>query len=119
MHELLKNEQEREFTAGLYLASKKDKKIFGSKKYLNCKSINEYENCYVNFLLKKCNTKKEIYDELGLVMNMQIIYSKNYLPIKRKEIFVKDVIQKTLAQASVKKKNIIYYFIKNNNLKLL
>ncbi|PIU57824.1 MAG: hypothetical protein COS89_03570, partial [Deltaproteobacteria bacterium CG07_land_8_20_14_0_80_38_7] len=104
LYKLLQNEQGKIFTADLYLANKEDKKLFGSRKYLNCKSFNEYQNCYVSFLLKKCQTKKEIYDELNLIMNLEIIYSKNNFLIKQKELFIKQVIQKTLVLASVEKK---------------
>lgn len=74
---LLKDEQEKNgFTAGLYIASPEDKDLFGSQKFLNIKSFEEYQNCYINFLLKKCKTTKEICDEISLIKGVKILYSK-------------------------------------------
>lgn len=38
----------------LYPANKEDKRMFGPQNFLNCKTIIQYINCYVNFLDKKC-----------------------------------------------------------------
>jgi len=111
IYRLLKDEKEiNGFTAGLYLASSKEKKLFGPQEFLNCKSFDEYQNCYVNFLLEKCNTKQEIFDELNLVKNMKVIYSKKDSPEKQEIKFKKGVIQKALASSETKKtKNIREY----------
>lgn len=75
LYQLLKNEKEGYFSAGLYPASEKDKKIFGPQNFLNCKTVNQYQKCYLNYL-EECKSKKEITEELKLVKNMKIIYSK-------------------------------------------
>lgn len=111
IYQLLKNEKRTDgFTAGLYLASNKEKRLFGSQKFLNCKSFDEYQSCYVNFLLKKCNTKKEIFDELNLVKNMKVIYAKNGSPEKQELKFKKGIIKKT----EPKKKRVIREYLKSN-----
>jgi hypothetical protein len=73
---LLKNERKGEFSAGLYPASKEDKDIFGPQNFLNCKTLDQYQNCYLNYL-RSCKSKVEINNELQLVKNMSITYSKN------------------------------------------
>ncbi len=112
IYRLLKNEKGKDhFTTGLYLASSEEKRLFGPQKFLNCKSFDEYQNCYVNFLLEKCNTKQEIFDELNLIKNMKVIYSKNDSPKKQEIKFKKSVIKKVLASSKPKKiKYILEYF---------
>lgn len=112
IYQLLKNEKEiNGFTAGLYLASTEEKKFFGPQKFLNCKSFDEYRNCYSNFLLKKCNTEKEIFDELNLVKNMKVIYSKNSSPKKQELKFKKEVIKKVLASSEPEKRKKIQEYL--------
>lgn len=74
LFDLLKNEKSGVFSAGLYRASEKDKLLFGPQKYLNCKTIDQYQSCYLNFL-KQCRTEKEIKEELNLVRSMKLVYS--------------------------------------------
>lgn len=115
LYQLLKDEKEiDDFAAGLYLASTEEKKLFGPQKFLNCKSFLEYQNCYANFLLKKCRTKKEIFDELNLVKNMKVIYTKNSSQKKQELRFKKGVIKKALISSSRQKRRIIREYLKAN-----
>lgn len=75
LYKLLKNEKDDYFSAGLILAADSDKIIFGSQNYLNCKTLEQYQRCYLNFI-KTIKTKEELEDELNLVKNLKIIYSK-------------------------------------------
>ncbi|MBL7158878.1 hypothetical protein ISS85_00160 [Candidatus Microgenomates bacterium] len=110
---LLKNEKGKVFSATLCLASKKDKKIFGPQKYLNCKTLEQYKNCYVNFLIKKTKTKKEIREELILIKNFKIIFSKKSSNLKILENeFRKSIIQRTLMKTGKRKARIIKELIK-------
>ena len=108
---LLKN---NDLTNELYPASMGDKKMFGQQNFLNCKTIEQYINCYVNFLSKKCRTKKQTEDELTLIQNSQIIYSKNNSWNNRK--FKKTIIQNVRKKINKNKNEIIQnYLAKNKN----
>lgn len=117
LYQLLKNEKEGFFSAGLYKASEKDKEIFGPQNFLNCKTMKQYEDCFVNFIIKKTNTKEEIKEELMLVKNFILIFSKNAsnLP-KEEERFWKSVIKKLLNNAALSKKIIIKKIIRENSI---
>jgi hypothetical protein len=106
LSKILKNEKRGYFNGGLLLASKKDKRIFGRQKYLNCKTLEEYKNCYLNFI-KKINNKKELKDELLLVKNLCLIYSKNRNPAKLEKKLKKDILKSTVVKRKI------------NNLKIL
>lgn len=101
---LLKNEKLGYFNAGLLLASSKDKKMFGKQKYLNCKTLKQYKNCYLNFI-KKINNKKELKDELKLVKNLHIFYSKN----NNKNKLEKNFKNRILKSSIVKNKYLEFY----------
>jgi len=77
LYNLLKNEREGLFSSGLFKASKVDKEIFGKQNYLNCKTLEQYQQCYINFIKKKITTFDELSDEIKLIKNLKIIYSKN------------------------------------------
>ena len=51
----------------------------------------------MNFLLKKCSTEKEIRDELSLVKNVRVLYSKEGKIQEEEQRFRKGIIEKTLA----------------------
>lgn len=108
LYHLLKNEKEGIFSAGLYLASKEDKKIFGAQKFLNCKTLKQYEDCFVNFIIQKLRTEEEIKDELRLVENFKIIFSKEVTDLKKREDeFQRSIYQKLLNKTTMAKKKII------------
>lgn len=108
---LLKNEREGKFSSSLYLAREEDKKLFGPQRFLNCKTLNQYKNCYINFLIKKAQTEKEIEEELKLINNFIIIYSKNSnlekLNVDFKKSLIKQVLKKVGKKKKIKIKNII------------
>ncbi len=107
LYQLLKNEPVGLFSAGLYPASVEDKRIYGPQKFLNCKTLKQYRCCYVNFLIKKAQTKKEIEDELNLIKNLKIIYSKYNNEAKLETKFKKSIISQALLRAQPAKKKII------------
>ena len=56
-------------------ATEDDLKIFPAKqKFLNCKTLEDYLNCFVAWLIKKCHTKQQIEEEFDLVKNFRIVY---------------------------------------------
>ena len=76
LYQLLKNEEEGLFSAGLYLADESDKRLFGPQNFLNCKTLDQYQSCYLNYL-ETCKSDDEITIELNLVNNMRIIFPNN------------------------------------------
>lgn len=76
LFELLKNENPGKFTASLCRASVSDKKLFGLQYFLNCKTYRQYAKCYINFFIKKVRTKEQAADEILLLKNMKIVFSK-------------------------------------------
>ena len=77
LYKLLQKEKKGFFSAGLYPANAEDKKIFGPQNFLNCKTLEQYENCYVNFVTKRVKTKSALLNELKLLKQMSIIYSRD------------------------------------------
>ncbi len=91
-----------------YPANIYDKKIFGQQNFLNCKTIDQYIDCYINFLNKKCQTKKEIEDELKLITNSKIVFSKNGWDKKK---FITKIINKILKISNKNKRGIILNYL--------
>lgn len=110
---LLKNEKSDLFSADLYLANEEEKKMYGPQNFLNCKSLKQYQDCYINFLVKKAKTKKEIVDELNLIMKVKIVFSKNYDEANLEKRFKRTIINKALDLVDDKKRNIIQESIRN------
>lgn len=113
LFKLVKKEKPDLFSAGLYPANGEEKEMFGPQNFLNCKSLKQYQNCYVNFLVKKAKTKKEIVDELNLIIKLKMIFSKNYNKIDLEKKFKKAVINRALVLVDKKRRNIIQESIKN------
>lgn len=107
LYNLLKNEKDGFFSAGLYQASEKDKKLFGNQNFLNCKTIKQYQDCYVNFLIKGADTRKSIKKELDLIRNVRIIYSKNKKKVEKTKRFKRAIIKKVLFLSPKEKRKII------------
>jgi len=91
LFKVLKNEKGGLFSAGLYLATEADKKIFGPQNYLNCKTLEQYQNCYLNFL-KKLKTKAEIEAELELVRKLTLVYCQKGSLEKEENVFKKAIL---------------------------
>lgn len=73
---VLKDEKEQSgFSPGLYRANKADKQNFGPQKNLNCKTLGQYINCYVNYFARIAVTPKQINDELRLVKNIRCVFT--------------------------------------------
>ncbi len=105
---LLKNKKEGLFSTGLYRASKKDRELFGPQRYLNCKSLQQYQECYSNFLVKEANSEREIRNELKLIRDFKIIFSRKTDNLEKLEKdFRESVIRKTLKMARGNKRKII------------
>jgi len=94
LYNLLKKEKIYKNNFGLIKATKNDKQLFGPQNFLNCKTLEQYENCFVNFILKECKTEKEIKDELNLVKDFKIVFSKNDSVKKIEKDFKKSVMNK-------------------------
>jgi hypothetical protein len=93
--------------AKLIKASEEDKKIFGGQNYLNCKTISQYKNCFVNFIVKKTKTKSEICNELNLVRNLKFIFSRSGDGENQEKRFKNDVIMRAIKLATKSKRKII------------
>lgn len=104
LFKLLKRKAPKE----LFPATKEDKQLFGRQNFLNCKTLEQYGECYINFILKKANTLKEIKKELKLIKNLKIVYSKetNNLSKLQRE-FKNNIIKAIIRKASKQKKEII------------
>ncbi|MFA6321903.1 MAG: hypothetical protein WCX71_00295 [Candidatus Buchananbacteria bacterium] len=92
LYNLLKNKKNDKFTTCLVLATPEDKKIFGSQNYLNCKTVKQYQNCYINFIKQKKLTKKELIVELNLVKDLKFIYSRKNDLILREKLFKQGIL---------------------------
>ncbi len=115
LFKLLKDEKENLFSAGLYLASENDKKLFGQQNFLNCKTIKQYEDCYANFLIKKTRTKQEIIKELNLIKTTEIIFSRNDRKGKMIKKFRRAIIKKSIRLSGKRKIMIIKKFVASNS----
>lgn len=107
LYQLLRNEKINNFSATLYPASKEDKKLFGRQNFLNCKTLKQYQNCYINFLSKKTLNQEEIKKELNLIRNLSIIYTQRSKPKIIEEKFKQLIIKKALRLSNKKKREII------------
>jgi hypothetical protein len=102
------------FSIGLHPANKADKRLFGPEIFLNCKTYKQYQNCYINFLLKKKLTYKQIIEELELIKNLKIIYSKTGSKKGLERKFRLAVIEKVLVKANKSKREAILSYLKRN-----
>jgi len=94
LFQLLKNEKDGQFSSGLYLASLEDKKIFGPQNYLNCKTLKQYQRCYLSFLEINKTNFQEIKKEINLIKNCRLIFSKNDSLIKKEVRFKKALLKR-------------------------
>jgi len=108
----IKNKKIGQFNTDLYPADEEDRKLFGPQKFLNCKTLKQYQKCYVNFLLKRTEKKKEIEEELALILDSEIIFTKNG-KLKEKNIsFKKNIFKKVIKKAGKRKNKIITNYLK-------
>ena len=113
LYKLLKNKKPGVFTAGLILACNEDKKIFGPQNFLNCKTLEQYSRCYLNFI-KKINNKKALLEELKLISDLKVIYSKNYNTKELEKNFKNFIFKQAIKQANGWKRKIIRRYFKLN-----
>ncbi|MFA6098168.1 MAG: hypothetical protein WCV50_01995 [Patescibacteria group bacterium] len=90
---LFKEEKESVFSASLIPASPADKRLFGYQNYLNCKTLEQYKKCYLNFLKQKKLSKSEIKKELKLIKNMRILSARGRDPRKAEAAFKSDIFK--------------------------
>jgi hypothetical protein len=121
LYNLLKDEKkvgEGEFSAELFYPTKtNDKKLFGLAKCMNCKSLPQYKNCFVNYFVYEAtgdnieSTEKNIKDELEYIKNLKIIFSKDNDPQELENVFKQDTINEALALVDKEKRKLIEKFI--------
>ena len=106
---ILKNEKEGEsFSARLYPASQADKGFYGKQNFLNCKSIEQYRDCYASYLLKGAKTESDVEIELNKIRNSRIIFSRETADLLKKEDeFRKSILEMVLKQADVYRRDMI------------
>lgn len=97
--------------ARLVKANKNDRLMFGPEKFLNCKSLKKYQDCYICFILNKTKTEKEIQDELDLLMGLRLIYSTSDSPGLLEYRFKAGVIRAVLAKSDRNKRKIIRKYL--------
>lgn len=85
LYKLLKKHGIGKNSLGLFLATKEDRKLFGPQKFLNCKTLEQYKKCFIDFILKKVKSDTELKEELFLVKNFRIIFSKNKKSVRALE----------------------------------
>lgn len=103
---LLKNEPKGYFSSGLFPANNQDKKNFGYQNFLNCKTLEQYQNCYINFLSLLKN-EKEIINELQLIKKSVVLFSRNNRPIGLEKKFKNKIAYEALNNATGSKKRLI------------
>lgn len=96
----------KEFSADLLPASENDKKLFGVQNFLNCKTLAQYQRCFANFLSQPNLSPQEIREELTLIQNLEILFSKTKNKKQIKKNFLKNVLQKVPLAQRKKIKNI-------------
>jgi len=111
LYQLLKNQKKDFFSTDLVFANKNDKKIFGKQNFLNCKTLEQYSQCYLNFI-NKINNKEELIKELRLVSNFKIIYSRDYKIGELEKKFKNFIFNQAIKQADFSKKKIIKKYFK-------
>jgi len=97
--------------ARLFKASGRDQKMFGPQKFLNCKTLAQYQKCYSYFLLEETKTKGEIERELDLLRNMRVIYTKNKSIAETENNFKKAVLRVVLSKSDKQKKRLINNYL--------
>lgn len=112
LYKLLKNKKLGIFSPGLLLANREDKKIFGKQNFLNCKTLEQYSQCYLNFI-KKIKNKKELLKELELISNLKVIYSRDYKINKLEKNFKNFVFKQAINRANGRKGDIIKEYFKS------
>lgn len=113
LYKFLKKEKCGVFSAGLFRASTVDKKLFGKQNFLNCKTLTQYRDCYINWLVFKINTEKELKNELDLVSNLRIIFTKNGNNKNIEKKFKRSIIRKACLLSRGKKKAILKAYYHN------
>ncbi|MFA5990634.1 MAG: hypothetical protein WC794_00100 [Candidatus Doudnabacteria bacterium] len=116
LYTLLKNEKSGTFSAGLLIASSKDKKLFGRQYFLNCKTFRQYAGCFSRFVIKEAITKKEILTEMDLIKNIKIIYSNKGKIKVLENSFRGIIVRQILAKTKGDKKRIISKYVKENRM---
>lgn len=90
---LLRNRKEMKgFSASLYPASPKDRKLFGPQKYLNCKTASQYQESFINYIKEQRN-ETEIVKELELIRDLAVIFSKEGINSTFKSLILSELIQ--------------------------
>jgi hypothetical protein len=107
LFKLLKSEKLGLFSAGLLEATADDIKLFGPQKYLNCKTLKQYQKCYTTFIVNRTKSRIEIANELELIKGFSLIYSKYGNVIQKQNIFQNNIVQSALNQTKGSKQRII------------
>ncbi len=107
LFKLLKNEKSGVFSSGLLKATDNDKELFGFQNQLNCKTLEQYAACYVDFLVAMPNNEREIMAELALLRDVSILYSKNSTEENLEQKFKNDVLRESLRRTRGRKRRLI------------
>ncbi|OGJ60457.1 hypothetical protein A3A67_03050 [Candidatus Peribacteria bacterium RIFCSPLOWO2_01_FULL_51_18] len=114
LYKLLRSEKTGIFNAGLVLATPEDQKLFGPDKFLNCKSFSSYQSCFVNFLIRRCRTKKQLIEELLLLKQVRLMYCRNGSRKKLELDFKTGIIKEFIRRSGTDKKKIIQKIVSSH-----
>ncbi len=79
-------------------ATVEDRVIFSPQCFLNCKTPEQYVECFVQWLVTKCFTYQEVRDELSLVQGFRLLYQEGTRDLRASEENLKRlVVEHTLA----------------------
>lgn len=96
LYNLLKKEPKGLFSAGLLQATQEEKDLFGPQNYLNCKTYEQYIECYSNYFNNNIYSKKEFIKEKYLLENMKVMYSQKGKTADIEKQFKSRVLKKIL-----------------------
>jgi len=119
LYKLLKEESlSNNFFAGLKKANCEDKRVFGLNNFLNCKSYEQYLNCFINFIVQNNLTGQDLIDEIKLVLDIEIIYTKDGDPTQKTKKFKKEFFKKIIPQLFPSQLATLHNFLKINRMDL-
>ncbi len=108
LYQLLKNKKPGgKFFAGLKPASLEDKELFGPQNYLNCKTYEQYQNCYINFIVKNELSGAELSQELDLIYGSALVCSKGSSSTRASDNFRTLILSEVLNKVTNRKRDAI------------
>lgn len=83
---------------------KQDKDLYGPERYLQCKTLDRYAECYIRCLLEDCSTKEAVLEELQLVRQFTVLYAGSQDLELTKNLICAKIIYTVLGQVGIEKR---------------